>query len=229
MNPRKPLSYWQFFAQALGLAKMGFASRGPVLHDGHIDDLSGAGRGFGHICAVSALCDPFPNTWPGPFGVGSFFWPMAGLTGLGQAVAPCRADHRGLCDFAFVSKVGGVESAPITTTLRGNISCGKSSFFFLWPRRWRAVCKTPVRAGWRVLSLARPLPTTKTPRSSMVQSSAGLPVWRLARSPARWAARNLSIFGLTARAVGLSIKPAIHGDQPRGWLFHFRPASAALT
>jgi hypothetical protein len=43
-----------------------------------------------------------------------------------------------------------------------------------------------------------------------------------------FAARSAAI-DLTARAAGLTITPAIHGDIPRGWPFHFRPAMAALT
>ena len=233
MNPRKPLSYWQFFAQGPALAKMGFAWRGVVSHDGAIDDLSGLGLGLGQNPAVSAPCDPFQKTWPVPFGGGSFFYAafraVAGLAGAGRSLAH-EAGTGGLGhDFAFVSEVGGVESAPITKTLRGTRSCGNSSPFFLLPRPWLAACKTPVRAGWRVPSLARPLPTTKTPRSSMVRSSADLPVLRLARFPARWVARKLSTSDLTAKAAGQTTKPATHGDAPRGWLFHFRPARAALT
>jgi hypothetical protein len=34
---------------------------------------------------------------------------------------------------------------------------------------------------------------------------------------------------LTARTAVITITPAIHGDIPRGWPFHFRPVRAALT
>jgi hypothetical protein len=34
---------------------------------------------------------------------------------------------------------------------------------------------------------------------------------------------------LTAQKAVITITPATHGDIPRGWSFHFRPARAALT
>jgi hypothetical protein len=34
---------------------------------------------------------------------------------------------------------------------------------------------------------------------------------------------------LTAHTAVITITPATHGDIPRGWPFHFRPARAALT
>jgi hypothetical protein len=64
----------------------------------------------------------------------------------------------------------------------------------------------------RTLSQARPL--------------AGLQALRPAPFRARLAADQID---LTARTAVITITPATHGDIPRGWSFHFRPARAALT
>jgi hypothetical protein len=231
MNPRKPLCFWQFFAQALACAKTGFASTRVVLHDGVVVEPAGLANGAapvaGHAIHRLTHCDPFPNTWPSPFGVGPFL--ARGTVGLrfGRNSAHLAgAGARGHGILAFVSTVCALESGDITTPFRGTPSCGKSSSFFLSQRRSRAACKTPARAGLRVLSWARPLRTPRMKTLSQALPLAGLPALRPAPFRARLAADQID---LTARAAVCTITPAIHGDFPRGWSFHFRPASAVLT
>ncbi|MEY3960624.1 MAG: hypothetical protein RIR14_1278, partial [Pseudomonadota bacterium] len=49
MNPRKPLSCWQIFAQGGALRKIGFALGRAVLHHGMHDD---------HAAPADLRCDP---------------------------------------------------------------------------------------------------------------------------------------------------------------------------
>lgn len=235
MNPRKPLCFWQFFAQALACAKTGFASTRVVLHDGVVVGPAGLTHGAAPAAGPAihrvTHCDPFPNTWPSPFGVGPFL--ARGAVGLrfgrnSAHLAGAGAWGHGI--LAFVSTVCALEFGDITTPFRGTPSCGKSSPFFLSQRRSRAACKTvvamPPSAPWAVRRLAhlwRMLPAVAKPKvPSLARSLAASLVACRACRPADNPV-------LTARAAVCTITPAIHGDFPRGWSFHFRPASAVLT
>lgn len=227
MNPRKPLSYWQFFAQALACAKTGFASTRVGLHDEGLVEPAGLAFGPADLARDVIHCDPFPNTWPSPFGVGPLL--ARGTVGLPfgrnsahRAGAP--APDNGI--LPFVSMAHAVESGDIKTPYRGTLSCRNSSFFFSLQRRSRAVCKTPAHAGLRVQLLALLSQTRPAAILPPALSLAALPALLLARFPARSAADHID---LTAQAEGFATKPATHGDIPRGWPFHFRPARAALT
>ncbi len=223
MNPRKPLSCWQIFAQGGALRKIGFALGRAVLHHGMHDD---------HAAPADLRCDPahsdpFPSNWPGPQGFGPFFARgEAGRLGRNSAQAGWgRAPRHGI--LPFVLQARALESGDITTPIRGTSSCGKSSSFFLSQRRLPAACRTPARAGLPVRSLARPLPMPRTKTCWPVRPLAGWQGRLLAPFPARSAADPVD---LTARAAaGFRTNPATHGDIPRGWLFHFPPARAALT
>ena len=225
MNPRKPLCCWQFFAQALACAKSGFASTRVGRHDEGLAKPAGLAFGLADLARHVIHCDPFPNTWPSPFGVGPLL--ARGTVGLPfgrNSAHRAGAPARGHGILPFVSMACALESGDITTPFRGTTSCGNSSLFFSSQRRSRAVCKTPAHAGLQGLCLARPLLTPPI-RTWLL----GLPL-ELGSVLAHvcFAARSAAI-DLTARAAGLTITPAIHGDIPRGWPFHFRPARAALT
>jgi len=227
MNPRKPLCFWQFFAQALACAKSGFASTRVGLHDEGLAKPAGLAFGPADLARHVIHCDPFPNTWPSPFGVGPLLargtvdLPF-GRNSAHRAGAPARG--HGI--LPFVSMACALESGDITTPFRGTTSCGNSSLFFSSQRRSRAVCKTPAHAGLQGLSLARPLPMRRMRTLSQARPLAGLQALRPAPFRARLAADQID---LTARTAVITITPATHGDIPRGWSFHFRPASAVLT
>lgn len=216
MNPRKPLSCWQIFAQGPALRKIGFASTREVLQHGASDDPS-----------RPAHSNPFPTDWPGPLGCGPFSALGAVAARLGRNSAKGRgAAMRRPGIFPFASALCALESGDITTPIRGTSSCGKSSPFFSSQPRLQAACRTPAQGVWPVRSSARPLPMRRTKTCWPARPSAGLPALRPAPFRARSAVDQI---GLTATAAGQTIKPATHGDAPRGWLFHFRPARAALT
>jgi len=227
MNPRKPLCCWQFFAQALACAKSGFASTRVGLHDERLAMPEGLAFGPADLARHVIHCDPFPNTWPSPFGVGPLFVRRTvGLQFGRNSAHPDGAAARDNGILPFISMVRALKFGDITTPFRGTTSCGNSSLFFSSQRRSRAVCKTQARAGLRAPSLARRLPTPRMKTLSQALPLAGLLALRLAPFRARSAADQID---LTARAAVCTITPATHGDIPRGWSFHFRPASAVLT
>lgn len=220
MNPRKPLSFRQFFAQGFGLAKTGFASTRKSLQDQSADVCLPSGR-------VPDCC-PFPSNWLSPAGAGPFFCAQSPLrpTRVRASAADARAfadalDHT---NFAFAWPRQALASSDITTADRGDISCGKSLHFFSSQPLLRVACRTPARGLRPVRSPVRSWPMPRMATSSTVRSSAALRARRLAPFRARSAARDL-----TASAELLSTKPAIQGGIPLGWLFHFSPARAALT
>jgi hypothetical protein len=225
MNPRKPLCCWQFFAQALACAKSGFASTRVGLHDEGLAMPAGLAFGPADLARHVIHCDPFPNTWPSPFGVGPLLargtvdLPF-GRNSAHRAGAPARG--HGI--LPFVSMACALESGDITTPFRGTTSCGNSSLFFSSQRRSRAVCKTPCLAALPGAFLAQLLATQLT-RTWLLRLPLELgSVLAHACLVVRSAAINL-----TARTAVITITPAIHGDIPRGWPFHFRPVRAALT
>lgn len=223
MNPRKPLCCWQFFAQALACAKSAFATTRAGLQDKVLVDPVALAFGPRHM----THCDPFPMNWPSPVGVGPLFvlGPVDlrfGRNSAHRAGAPARG--HGI--LPFVSMACALESGDITTPFRGRPSCRNSSLFFSSQRRLRAVCKTRVHAGLQGLSLARLSQTRPAAILPTALSLAALPALLLAPFRARSAADQID---LTARTAVITITPATHGDIPRGWPFHFRPARAALT
>ena len=223
MNPRKPLCCWQFFAQALACAKSAFATTRAGLQDKVLVDPVALAFGPRHM----THCDPFPMNWPSPVGVGPLF--VRGPVGLRfgrNSAHRAGASARGHGILPFVSMACALESGDITTPFRGRPSCRNSSFFFSSQRRLRAVCKTQVHAGLQGLSLARPLPMRRMRTLSQARPLAGLQALRLAPFRARLVADQID---LTAQKAVTTITPATHGDIPRGWPFHFRPARAALT
>ena len=223
MNPRKPLCCWQFFAQALACAKSAFAPTRAGLQDKVLVDPVALAFGPRHM----THCDPFPMNWPSPVGVGPLF--VRGPVGLRfgrNSAHRAGASARGHGILPFVSMACALESGDITTPFRGTTSCRNSSLFFSSQRRLRAVCKTQVHAGLQGLSLARPLPMRRMRTLSQARPLAGLQALRPAPFRARSAADQID---LTAQTAVITITPAIHGDIPRGWPFHFRRASAALT
>ncbi|MEN9851614.1 MAG: hypothetical protein RL128_1777 [Pseudomonadota bacterium] len=223
MNPRKPLCCWQFFAQALACAKSAFAPTRAGLQDKVLVDPVALAFGPRHM----THCDPFPMNWPSPVGVGPLF--VRGPVGLRfgrNSAHRAGASARGHGILPFVSMACALESGDITTPFRGRPSCRNSSFFFSSQRRLRAVCKTQVHAGLQGLSLARPLPMRRMRTLSQARPLAGLQALRPAPFRARLVADQID---LTAQKAVITITPATHGDIPRGWPFHFRPARAALT
>lgn len=220
MNPRKPLSSWQLFAQGTGLANSGFAPTQFSLHDDRVGDT--------RPCVSAPHCDPFPKTWPSPIGVGPLFSPLARQARDARTLADgVGAGPAGHGNFAFARGGKALESSPITTTHRGDTSCGKPSFFsFSLQPRLRAACKTPARVRLQALLPVRPLRMPPTKIWSQALRLAGLPVRQPAPSRARWAA---DLHDLTAPAAGQTTTPATQGGIPLGWLFHFSPARAALT
>lgn len=219
MNPRKPLSSWQLFAQGLGLVKSGFAPTRFSLHDG--------GVGGSSPCVPAPHCYPFPMTWPSPEGVGPFFVFPRKLGRNARTVADLSGQvARGHGNFAFASGDDALESCPRTTIIRGRHSCGNSSLSFSSQSRLLAACKTPARVALLALSVALSLLMPPAAMFSMARLSAGLRALRLARSRARSAAEH---HDLTAAVAGLTTKPATQGVTPLGWPFHFAPARAALT
>ena len=223
MNPRKPLCCWQFFAQALACAKSAFAPTRAGLQDKVLVDPVALAFGPRHM----THCDPFPMNWPSPVGVGPLF--VRGPVGLRfgrNSAHRAGASARGHGILPFVSMACALESGDITTPFRGRPSCRNSSLFFSSQRRSRAVCKTQVHAGLQGLSLARPLPMRRMRTLSQARPLAGLQALRPAPFRARLVADQID---LTARTAVITITPATHGDIPRGWSFHFRPARAALT
>lgn len=223
MNPRKPLCCWQFFAQALACAKSAFAPTRAELQDKVLVDPVALAFGPRHM----THCDPFPMNWPSPVGVGPLF--VRGPVGLRfgrNSAHRAGASARGHGILPFVSMACALESGDITTPFRGRPSCRNSSFFFSSQRRLRAVCKTPAHAGLQGLSLARPLPMRRMRTLSQARPLAGLQALRPAPFRARLVADQID---LTAHTAVTTITPATHGDIPRGWSFHFRPARAALT
>ena len=223
MNPRKPLCCWQFFAQALACAKSAFAPTRAGLQDKVLVDPVALAFGPRHM----THCDPFPMNWPSPVGVGPLF--VRGPVGLRfgrNSAHRAGASARGHGILPFVSMACALESGDITTPFRGRPSCRNSSLFFSSQRRLRAVCKTQVHAGLQGLSLARPLPMRRMRTLSQARPLAGLQALRPAPFRARLVADQID---LTARTAVITITPATHGDIPRGWSFHFRPARAALT
>lgn len=223
MNPRKPLCCWQFFAQALACAKSAFAPTRAGLQDKVLVDPVALAFGPRHM----THCDPFPMNWPSPVGVGPLF--VRGPVGLRfgrNSAHRAGASARGHGILPFVSMACALESGDITTPFRGRPSCRNSSFFFSSQRRLRAVCKTQVHAGLQGLSLARPLPMRRMRTLSQARPLAGLQALRPAPFRARLVADQID---LTAHTAVITITPATHGDIPRGWPFHFRPARAALT
>lgn len=219
MNPRKPLFLWQLFAQAGAWVKTGFA---PTRFCLQYEGIGSAGTP-----GSAPNCCPFPMIWPSPYGVGPLFSGPSLQGSDGQFIAE-RAGHAAplAAILAFASAVARINSADITTNIRGTLSCGKLSLFSSLQRRWPAACKTPAHAGLLAPLPGPWLPTQPMATLSTALSSAGLPALRLAPSRARSGADT---FGLTAAAAGLSTTPATQGDHPFGWLFHFRPTKAALT
>ena len=219
MNPRKPLTCWQLFAQGPGLAKSGFAPTRFSLHD--------EGVGGTRPCVSAPHCDPFPTTWPSPSGVGPLFVSSRKRGRHARTVADLMGHaSRGHGDFAFASGADPLESCPRTTIIRGKHTCGNSSLSFSSQSRLLAACKTPARVALLALSVALSLLMPPAAMFSMARLSAGLRALRLARSRARSAAEH---HDLTAAAAGLTTKPATQGVTPLGWSFHFAPARAALT
>ena len=221
MNPRKPLCCWQFFAQALACAKSAFAPTRAELQDKVLVDPVALAFGPRHM----THCDPFPMNWPSPVGVGPLF--VRGPVGLRfgrNSAHRAGAPARGHGILPFVSMACALESGDITTPFRGRPSCGNSSLFFSSQRRSRAVCKTLCHAALPEAFLA-PLLLTQLTRTWWL----GLPLeLGSVLAHACLGVRSAAI-NLTAHTAVITITPATHGDIPRGWPFHFRPARAALT
>lgn len=223
MIPRKPLLSWQLFAQTFAAANSGFAPTHFLSHNGFVGgDLAGAS------CSGAAPhCDPFPKNSLSPVGVERLFHGVDGAVSDAREIAETVADGATVGgNFPFVSMFDAVGLRDKTPPTRGKISCASSSFFFLSQPRLPAVCKTPVRARSSALLPVRPLRTQPMKTWLQARPLAALQALQPAPFPARWAADPID---LTAFAAGLSTKPAIHGANPHGWLFHFRPARAALT
>ncbi len=222
MFPRNLPCLWQSFAQGPRAAKSGFAPTRSSRQDG------GIGRTGAR--APAPHCYPFPTIWPSPAGVGPLFfhacrpWPdRQGSAAQGPEGGFCG------CNSPFADSADALLLPHITTMIRGLVSCGNLSQFFLSQPRFRPACRTPAAmppsAPWAVLRrarLSRMQPAAARPRArSLVRSSVACPA-------ASRACRPAEPFDLTAAAAGLNTIPAIHGASPRGWPFHF-PPMAALT
>lgn len=214
MFPRKPLEFRQVFAQRAGGAETGFA---PKQTFGQDADIGGCGPK-----GLASDCYPFPSTWPGPLWVGPIFSVERGLASAGFRQR--RADRAGYGEFHFSSGGKAVESDAITTTIRGNLSCGKLSPFFSSCRSaCRPACKTPRRAALPVQRLAQPSLTRPKAISSMVPSLAVLRALPLAAfRPACRPATDLT----AAFAASTTIRKGQSGQSPAGPL-PFAPAPRA--
>ena len=179
MNSPTLCAFWHGFAQAGFGVFMAFAMRPHGRH------CFSAGQRQPCHDLRSQRCYPSPSLRSGPS--------QAGPTLVGrQAVADCVGGAK----FCFEIRGIAVESAAITTTLRGSPPCANrlSSSFFS-PCHWPDACRTPRRAAWPVLRLAPWSPMQPTATCLPVPSLAGLPVSQPAgsRSACRPATRGTDV------------------------------------
>lgn len=222
MFPRNSLCLWQSFAQGPRAAKSGFASTRSSRQDGEI------GRMDARVPAPH--CDPFPIIWPSPAGVGPFFSGPSRVPSDRQGSA-AQGRGRGVSDrnSPFAVSADALLLPNITTMIRGLVSCGNLSQFFLSQPRSRPVCRTPgAMQPCAPLAVQRPghwlrmQPGAARPKARLsVRSSVACP----AASPA---CRPAEPADLTAAAAGSHHILATHGAFPVGGLFISRPM-AALT
>lgn len=221
MNPRKPLSLWQKFAQGPAFANSGFAPTRLSLQD----SCSG-GRADG---APAPDCCPFPFNWLNPVGVGPIF------SHPGSACPrPAGRDTRASADAAehgnlpFVSVSARLGSGTIRNQNWSSFACSISR----WP--WSALSSP---------AACRPVFS----RPAATRPCAPLAVLRLARLSrtqpvaARPRARSSALFSAACPAASRAFRPADRlNSAPRGdrfakatrahrpgGLFHSRPGQFA--
>ena len=204
MFPRKPLSFWQQFAQPSGMGKAGFAPTRAVSQDAVMACEAG-------LPALAHLdCYPFPSPWPDPSRVRPFF------SAARQGDADAVSDGIFQCSFA----VDKLESAAIITSDRGSHTCVNPSFFLPFaPFRLPAACRTRHRAGLPVRRPARLSPMRPAAAPSMAQSSAALPV--LPPVASTWACRPATTNNLTAASAASPVRQGPAGQIARLALLHF--------
>ena len=161
----------------------------------------------------SQRCYPSPSLRSGPSQAGPFLVRKAGHV--------CASRIRNCFEMPAIA----VESAAITTNLRGSTKCrSRLSSSPSFPRPWPVACRTPRRAAWPVQRLAHlsPMPWTKTclPGPRLAAWLASPPV--ASRSACRLATRatDVTAFGRVHLTPG-----TIRADRPGG-PFAFRLGGA---
>lgn len=222
MFPRKFSCHWQSFAQGPRAAKTGFA---PTRSSRQDDGIGRIGAG-----ATAPHCYPFPIIWPGPAGVGPFFSGAARVSPYRQGSASqAPGGAPSACNSPFADSADTLLLPHITTMIRGLVSCGNLSQFFLSQPRFRPVSRT--RAAMRPcapLAVQRPAPWLRTQPEAARPKARSLGRSSVACPAASRACRLAEPVDLTAAAAGSNTFLATHGAHPRGWPFHF-PPMAALT
>ena len=147
MNSPTPLPIRHGFAQGRGGAFTAFAMASAAVH------CFRAGLRQPSHDLRSQRCYPSPSLRSGPSQAGPFLVRMV--------ISLCANGIRNCFEIPAIA----VESAAITTNLRGSTKCRSrlsSSLFF--PRPWPVACRTPRRAAWPVRQLAHlsPMRWTKT-------------------------------------------------------------------
>jgi len=161
-----PIPFWQGSAQARAGVFAAFAIGASGRH------CFCAGEGQSCPSLRRLCCYPSPSLRSGPSQAGPILMNRQGAADRAGGVRNC-----------FEIRDIAVDSAPITTTLRGSIPCASpfwSSFFFPCPLP--VACKTPRRAAWPVRQRARWSPMRPTATCLPVPLSAALPVSRPAAS-----------------------------------------------
>lgn len=206
MNPRKPLSFRQDFAQGGVLRDIAFALRSGF------GDAETKGPRIERRPCQTVDCNPSLRLRSGPNRVGPIF---------------CRPVTREIAalwitkNFLFPSTGNALESATIKTPTRGRTSCTRpspSSPFS--PCRLPAAWKTPHRAVWPGLRAGLSSLTPSTATSSPVPSSAALLALRRAASIlVRASATDL------ASGNGRPFTPRPSGHPARMAFLHVRKAA----
>ncbi len=203
MNSPTHQAFWRSFAQARAAVFNGFAMAGSSRH------CFIAGLRQSSHDLHSLRCYPSPSSRSGPS--------QAGPILAGRRAAADRAPGDRYC---FQIPDLAVESAAITTILRGSTQCRSrlsSSLFLSYP--WQAACRTPHRAVWPVRPQAPLSPTRPRTTCLPVRLSAALPVSRPAASSlvCRPAARatDVTAFGRDHTTKG------DHPGRAPGWSFAF--------
>ena len=204
MFPRKPLSFRQQFAQALGLGKAGFAPT------------RGLSQDVVMVCEVCSsahaylACYPIPSPWPDPCRVRPF------LPARRQSDADAVCDGIFQCSFPADS----LDSVAIKTSDRGSHICvNPSSSLPFAPFRLPVACKTPRRAGLPVRRPARLSPMRPAAAPSMARSSAVWPV--LPPVASTWACPPATTSKLTAASAAQPVRQGPTGQIARLALLHF--------
>jgi hypothetical protein len=209
MNSPTFPTVWHGFAHGRGGVFSGFAMKASAGHCFR----AGQRQPSHDLRSQRCYPSPSPSLRSGPSQAGPFL--------VRKAWHVCASGIRNCFEMPAIA----VESAAITTNLRGSTKCRSrlsSSLFF--PRPWPVACRTPRRAAWPVRQLARLSPTPWMKTCSPGPLWAGwlaLPLVA-SRSACRPATRatDLTAFGRVHLTPG-----TIRADRPGG-PFAFRLGGA---